>query len=299
LLRGVAQYVSENYPGQFELKVYESEFNREYQQLMGEGLPDELFGVPVSVFTDPGFEVYEGELRAGEMVWVGVPQENSSLNHYLAGRSLDTRKTMGGNYPVDFGEPKEKSFQPGKGQILETVMTEDGRVDYGGSTVPVDIIIAMSPLSERAKGQRSNLPDLECSFDCERRTDRVCREYEREEECRQVCEIWDGQCLEYKTVCEEGDRVCVDRDTVEVLDCEATVRNVGGKKSGLNLGKLKLGRAEDPFLTTPLEPGEEQRAGSVTYIPGEYKGEGLTCRVDVYDKVKESNEANNETEATG
>ena len=300
LLRGIAQYVNENYPGQFELKVYESEFNREYQQLMGEGLPDELFGVPVSVFTDPGFEVYEGELRAGEMIWVGVPQENSSLNHYLAGRSLDVRKTMGGNYPVDFGEPREESFQPGKGQIIETVMTEDGRLDYGGSTVPVDIMIALSPLEEE-KATAVNAPDLVCEFDCEEQTEEICRNYRTtDQECRDVCVARDGQqCYEWEEVCEEGERVCVESISVTVQSCNARVKNVGGKESGLNLGKLKLGRAEDPFLTTPLEPGEEQRAGSVTYSPGEYEGEELTCQVDIYDKVEESNEGNNETKATG
>ena len=298
LVEGIARYVGEKYPGQFEIKVYESEFRTEYQQVMGEELPEVISSVPIRVFTDPEFKVYEKELRAGEMIWLGLPQQDSPLNHYLAGRSLDVRKTMDGKYPVDFGEPKEKSFQPGKGQIIETVMTDSGGLEYGGATRPVDIIIALSPLEEKTKGDVSNLPDLECSFDCERQTDRICRDYEREEECRQVCEVWDGECLEEKTVCEEGDKVCTDWDTIETLECDATVRNVGGKKSGLNLGKLELGGVEDPFLTTPLEPGQEQRAGSVSFSPGEYEGEDLTCRVDIYDKVKESNEANNETKAS-
>jgi len=299
LLRGIARYVGENYPDRFQLKVYEGGFREEYQGVVGEGLPDELYDVRVTVFTDPEFKVYEKELRAGEMVWVGVPQENSPNNHYLAGRSLDNRETMGGNYPVDFGEPKEKSFQPGKGQIIETVMSEGGNLDYAGRTRPVDILIALSPLEEKAQGDSSDGPDLECSFNCEEKTEEICVEYRRTEpECKTVCTGWDGDlCYETKQVCEEGARVCAESIEKEVLVCDTKVKNTGGKETGLNTGRLIAGGKEKHFVTTPLAPGEEQSAGKATIGLDEFEADDLVCRVDIYNDVEEVNEENNEANA--
>ena len=302
LVKGIARYVGENYPDRFELKIYEDNFTKEYKKVTGEGLPESISDVRVRTLTDPEFKVYEKELRGGEMIWLGLPQENSPFNHYLAGRSLDIRKTMGGNYPVDFGEPKEKSFQPGKGQIIETVMSENGDLEYGGRMRPVDIMIALSPLDEEPEtGKASNKPDLECNLDCQQQTKEVCVEYERDEpECRTKCAARDGQqCYEWEEVCEEGDRVCVESISKEVLVCDAKVKNTGGTESGLNTGRLSAGDEDKPFLTTPLAPGEDQSAGKVTLGLEEYRAEDLTCRVDIYDDVSEANEENNESKATG
>lgn len=285
LLRGIANYVNENYPGEFELKVFESEFRDEYQQVIGEMLPEMVFDVPVTVFTDPEFNSYEKQLRAGEMIWLGVPQEDSPLNHYLAGRSLDARETLEGNFPVDFGDPREKSFQPGKGQIIETVMTEDGVLEYGDQFRPIDIMIALSPLDKQAEGGTSEGSNLDCSFDCEKKTEEVCLEYETEEpECERVCTGWDGDyCYEYETVCEEGDRVCVDSQTAEVLVCDARVKNTGEEETGTTSGKLVAGDKEKHFLVTPLDPGEEQFAGETILGLDKFNREDLSCKVDIKD----------------
>jgi len=292
LLRGIARYVNENYPEEFELKVFETEFRDEYQGVIGEMLPDKVFNVPVTVFTDPEFDSYEKQLRSGEMIWLGVSQEGSSLNHYLAGRSLDTRKTIEGKFPVDFADPREKSFQPGKGQIIETVMTENGDLEYGDQSRPIDIMIALSPLDKQTKSETADGSGLECSFDCEKKTDRVCLEYETEEpECREVCTARDGeQCYEYETVCEEGDRVCVDFQTTEVLECDARVKNTGDEETGMNTSKVVAGDKEKRFLVTPLAPGEEQYAGEITIGPEEFDREDLSCEVDIYNALEESSE---------
>lgn len=299
LLRGVARYVNENYPEEFELKVFENEFREEYRQIIGEPLPEKVFDVPVRVFTDPEFESYEGELRSGEMVWIGVPQGDTSLNHYLAGRSLDTRETLEGNFPVDFGDPRERSFQPGMGQIIETVMSEDGNLEYGDQLRPVDIMISLSPLERQAEGEASDGPDLVCSFDCEKKTEEVCQEYETEEpECEEVCTGWDGDyCYEYETVCEEGDRVCVESETVELLECSARVKNVGEEESGTTGGRLEIGDKQNHFITTQLTPGEEQFSGKALLGLDKFDPEDLTCQVDIDDNVEETDEENNRTTA--
>ncbi len=301
LLRGVARYINENYPEEFELKVFEDEFREEYQQIIGEPLPEKIFDVPIRVFTDPEFDSYEGELRSGEMVWVGVPQENSSLNHYLAGRSLDTRETLEGNFPVDFGDPRERSFQPGMGQIIETVMSEVGNLEYGDQLRPVDIMISLSPLERQAEGEASDGPDLVCSFDCEKKTEEVCQEYETEEtECEEVCVDW-GQfgeiCRKYETVCEEEDRVCVEFETFELLECSTRVKNVGEEESGMTGGKIEAGDKENHFINTPLAPGEEQHAGEWLLGLEKFDPEDLTCQVDIDDNVEETNEENNQSTA--
>ncbi len=68
LLFGLAKYVNETYPEEFEIKVYQDDFSQEYLQIMKEELPDEIFEVPVSIHPSPRFVNYSGELEAGEMV---------------------------------------------------------------------------------------------------------------------------------------------------------------------------------------------------------------------------------------
>ncbi|MFP3953908.1 MAG: hypothetical protein ACLFVS_07270, partial [Candidatus Acetothermia bacterium] len=181
LLYGLAKYVNEKYPDTFHIKVYENDFRREYREVMGEGLPEELFGVPIRVFPGPRFSSYERELREGEMVWVGVPQENTEHNHFLAGRSFDTRPNFSGNLPVDFGDPRERTFEPGRGHIIETEWIPPTRLMYEGNGRPVDVLIALSPLEEEddtriSTGGPNLVCETNCEYDCEKTTERVCVE---------------------------------------------------------------------------------------------------------------------------
>ncbi len=343
LLYGLAKYVDETYPETFIIKVYERDFRSEYLEVMGEGLGEELFGVPIRVFPDPRFASYERELREGEMVWVGVPQENTDLNHFLAGRSFDTRPNFSGNFPVDFGDPRERAFDPGKGQIIETQWIPPRRLEYEGPNRPVDILIALSPLEEieEDEGQddeeqvSTGGPNLvcetDCEYDCEKKTERVCvdtdtvgggcldwycegQSYTPSPGAACDGELKDGICCTRQWIClesEEGTEQCTEYETRVVTDCSAecrfTVTNIGDEAALPHTDEVVvvLGgpRCQYPGDTRKLWWPDMAAGDSESALLNFEAGPGcsvaqVTCRVDIFGAVDETNEGDNENSQT-
>jgi hypothetical protein len=316
LLVGLAKYVNENYPDRFELKVFKDGFKQEYLSFMGESLPEKLFNVPVRLMPGPTFDSYAHELETGEMVWLGLPQQGSPNNHYLAGRSFDSRGEESEMFLIDYVDPREDRFRKGWAKIGQSPMTSSGEVEYGGKFVKSDIMLSLSPLDlESLSGEEACLPDLTCRVSCDTELNRVCDRRTTGGDCERVCVeegsclgwCYEGQsryccegreCLEYEMVC-RGDGRCVAWRTVPSLTCRVVTENVGCASSGLSIGvfgssALRMYARE--FLNTDIAPGEQQ----VSIIE---VGEGVSvlgatnyCVVDVSDDVEESNEENNENE---
>jgi|GEM_PF-2874757 len=309
LLWGLAKYISEKYPDTFEITVYENEFRAEYRNVVGKNLPEELFGVPINVFTNPNFNVYEKELRNGEMIWLGLPQANTNLNHFLAGRSFDTRENLSGNYPVDFGEPREQPFDPGKGQIIQTVMTKDGALEYEEEMKPADIMIALSPLKEEAKDGMGD--GLTCQVDCTTETEKVCVESETSDS---TCAEWTcrgvlyqcgssphgTQCCDGSWQCEsytQGETTCVEYGEREITKCKVTVNNAGKQSVNPHTDEVSVkyegtgcdfsGKSKKLWWQT-MEPGESNNA-SIEFTPPTYCSvSAAVCEIDVFDALEET-----------
>ncbi|MBS3825310.1 hypothetical protein KGY58_02080 [Candidatus Bipolaricaulota bacterium] len=332
LLYGLAKYVDLKYPGEFEIKVYEQGFSGEYAEERGGLLPDKLFSLPIRLYPDPLFADYRKELRGGEMVWLGLSQKRSQLNHFLAGRSFDPKENTPGRFMVDLVEPRAgQQVRPARARVIETIMRERGEIRYGGRFIPVDIMLALSPIEKDAG---PCLPDLVCTVDCETQEERVCVEEgtgdcervcveegtgdcERvcvEEECRgwctedgeryccegyecieweTVCE--EGECLEWETVCEEGGE-CLEWETRQTHVCRVVTKNQGCSTAGWSTGTLTLKskgqESLNPFLNTEIRPGEEQ---VFLLNPKLFRYETAICSVDINDDVEESDEENNES----
>jgi len=308
LLHGLAKYVDKTYPGEFEIKVYQNEFRREYFRVMKEELPEQLFGVPISVFPNPTFAGYSAELEAGEMVWIGLPQPEKSKNHFLAGRSFNSKKIGGDRYLVDFVDPKEEEFRPGWAKIIETVMTESGGVRYINQFFPTDVMFALSPLDR--EGQFGEcLPDLVCTVQCGMEREKVCVQYSGGD-CERVCtqQRCTDPCTSHSGCC--GELVCVDWDTIcekekeceqweaQIVNvCRVATKNVGCESANLSTGKFDVevgsGSWTKFFVNTEIGPGEEQVSIIEVGVP---RFENPTCNIDIYDDVDESEEDNNSAE---
>ena len=317
LLAGLAKYVNENYPNRFEIKVFKDGFKQEYLRVMGESLPEKLFNVLVRLMPGPTFDSYAHELETEEMVWLGLPQQGSPNNHYLAGRSFDSRGDESEVFLIDYVDPREDRFRKGWAKIGQSPMTFSGEVEYGGRFVKSDIMLSLSPLdTESLGGEETCLPDLTCRVSCDTELNRVCDRRTTGGDCERVCVeegsclgwCYEGQsryccegreCLEYETVC-RGDGRCVAWRTVPSTTCRVVTENVGCASSGLSIGILgsivpamegALGvRLHNQFLNTDMAPGEQQVF--IFEIEEEIpatKG----CRVDVSDDIEESNEENN------
>lgn len=334
LIRGLARYVSEKYPDTFEIKVYEDNFPREYADETGEGLPEELFGVPVSTFTNPEFDVYHKELKRGEMIWLGVSQPETNFNHFLAGRSFSLDANLIGNFSVDFADPGGDS---GKGRIIETEMAEDGRLSYQGEMRPVDVMVALSPIEEEESPEGPNLQcDINCSveevsipvgepdtgghWECCCAGGDLCGSPERAE-CGYSppelsgCGNYEGKTIDGTLYCCENWKWVGSGDggsTTEYvtgyrLNCEYTVMNTGGtaarpKNKALFTDLIVTGGFQRCML-------RRDRAGWVRLGPGQQKKLNFSwtfrdkdciptlkaCGTDVFRDVEEENEKDNTT----
>lgn len=308
LLRGLAKYVDETYPGEFEIKVYKDNFRGQYSRVVNEELPEKVFGVPVTVFPDPTFSSYSGELEAGEMVWLGLPQPEKPNNHFLAGRSFNSSKMGGDRYLVDFVDPREEEFRPGWAKIIETVMTESGGLRYIDRFFSVDVMFALSPL-DREVGFSECLPDLVCSVQCGMEREKVCVQYsggdcERvctQQRCTDPCTSHPGccgelVCVNWDTICEEK-KECERWETQIVNVCRVATKNVGCESANLSTGKFDVevgsGSWSKYFVNTEIGPGEEQVSIIEVGVP---RFENPTCNIDIYDDVVESEEDNNSAE---
>jgi hypothetical protein len=155
LVRGLATYVAEVYPNEFELKIYDvgfpAEFAREFPVSFA---PDAIPGILLALEPEPNYPAYIYELRSSEGVIIGIEEEGNELNYYLAGRSFLFKPTSKGYHPVDFAWGKEDRWEPGiQGQILETEAMETDAlyIYYEGQWVKVEFMLALSPAIEHDK----------------------------------------------------------------------------------------------------------------------------------------------------
>lgn len=171
LVRGLAEYVADKYPGEFELKVYDRgfplEFNREFPIDFG---PDAIPGIVLTLKeAEPDFLAYQEELISAEGVIIGIEQ-NERLNYYFAGRSFLFAKTAQGNDGIDLAWGKEDPWTAGiQGQVLETEgrQTDAWYIRYQGEWVRVEFMLALSPLVERDvdTGDHSPCPEGAIGYD--------------------------------------------------------------------------------------------------------------------------------------
>ncbi len=66
---------------------------------------------------------------------------------------------------MDLVDPREEQFRPGWAKIIETVMTDTGRLRYIDRFVPSDLMFALSPL-EKESGEEECFPNLVCTIQC-------------------------------------------------------------------------------------------------------------------------------------
>ena len=148
LVLGLARYVAQYYPNQFQIKIYDAGFGQEFS-IEGEGSfgPDVVGGIELILETDPSIRAYEAELLMGEGVIVGLELEQA--NTYLTARSFLYEKTPAGETPLDLAWAREDRWEPGvQGQVLETVGRMEDRfwIDYVGAWTLVEFMLALSPV---------------------------------------------------------------------------------------------------------------------------------------------------------
>ncbi len=171
LVRGLAEYVADKYPGEFELKIYDRgfpmEFNREFPI---DFAPDAIPGIELTLAeVEPNFRAYAEELTSAEGVIIGI-ERNERLNYYFAGRSFLFEKTAQGNEGIDLAWGKEDPWTPGiQGQVLETEgkQTDAWYILYQGEWVKVEFMLALSPIVERDKdtGEHGPCPEGAIGYD--------------------------------------------------------------------------------------------------------------------------------------
>lgn len=171
LVRGLAEYVADKYPGGFELKIYDRsfpmEFNREFPI---DFAPDVIPGIVLTLKeAEPNFQAYKEELTSAEGVIIGIEQ-NERLNYYFAGRSFLFGKTAQGNDGIDLAWGEEDPWTAGiQGQVLETEgrQTDAWYILYQGEWVKVEFMLALSPLVERDQdtGEHGPCPDGAIGYD--------------------------------------------------------------------------------------------------------------------------------------
>jgi len=153
LVVGLAAYIASIYPDEFVLKIYDTGFPTEFAaQGYGTFAPDVIPGIILELKEEPSIEAYIYELSTGEGVIVGLEEGDVDRNRYLSGRSFLYKQTSEGYTPLDFAWAKENNWEPGhQGQALETVGKMENRfyLDFQGGWVPVEFILALSPMIER------------------------------------------------------------------------------------------------------------------------------------------------------
>ncbi|MCK5247083.1 hypothetical protein KAR02_09305, partial [Candidatus Bipolaricaulota bacterium] len=153
LVVGLATYFANIYPDEFVLKIYDLGFPAEFAaQGYGAFAPDVIPGIILELKEEPSIEAYIHELSYGEGVIVGLEEGEVDRNRYLSGRSFLYEQTPQGYTPLDFAWAKEDRWEDGlQGQVLETVGKMDNRfyIDFQGDWVPVEFMLALSPLVER------------------------------------------------------------------------------------------------------------------------------------------------------
>ena len=169
LVIGMAEYIAENYPNEFVLKIYDDGFPGELAA-EGEGPfdPDMIPGIELALMGEPTIPAYEFELESGEGVIVGL-EEDQGRNTYLSGRSFLYETAGDGLTPLDFALSDEDRWEPGpQGQVLNTVGRMDERflVEFRANWVPVEFMLALSPVIEHhGVGEPYGCPEDAVAFD--------------------------------------------------------------------------------------------------------------------------------------
>ncbi len=152
LVLGLAQFIADRYPNEFEIKIYDpgfpAEFNANGTIPFG---PDAVPGVQMVLMGEPSIPDYEFEMQSGEGVILGLEVDPQQNNVYLSGRSFLFDLTPEGYTMIDLAWAEENRWQPGyQGQVLETVGQDEDRfyLDYRGMWTPVEFMIAVSPINK-------------------------------------------------------------------------------------------------------------------------------------------------------
>ena len=155
LVYGLAQYVADQYPGQFILKIYDTSFPSEFMaQGYGTFAPDAIPGIVMTLEGEPTVEAYEYEMETAEGVIVGL-EENELLNTYFGGRSFLYEQTPEGYTAIDMTWAEEDRWEPGQqGKVLETDARNAPTLEvlFRGRFTPAEFMLALSPLEEPEVG---------------------------------------------------------------------------------------------------------------------------------------------------
>ncbi len=148
LILGLARYVADRYPNQFELKIYDAGFPAEFSAEEGMAFnPHIIDGIVLNPKNEPSIAAYKFELESGEGVIVGL-EEEENYNTYLSGRSFLYDTTPEGYTPIDLAWAEEARWVEGhQGKVLETVGKMDDLfyLEYRGEWARVEFMLALSP----------------------------------------------------------------------------------------------------------------------------------------------------------
>ncbi|GAB4306653.1 MAG: hypothetical protein Kow0097_06350 [Candidatus Bipolaricaulota bacterium] len=149
LMDALARYVSERYPGEFALKLWDDSFASEYQAVLGKPLsPADYPGIEVVENPNATHSDYTEELLAGEGVILGLGREGQK-NTYFVGRSFEFEENAG-EWPVDVVDTADDPTEAGvQAQVFPTVMKRGPEgwwlVRYAG-WVPLEFMLSLSPI---------------------------------------------------------------------------------------------------------------------------------------------------------
>ncbi|MFC2083058.1 CARDB domain-containing protein [Candidatus Bipolaricaulota bacterium] len=150
LVLGLARYVAQFYPDQFELKIYDTGFRQEFASEEAVPFdPSVVGGIELVLENEPSIARYEAELESGEGVILGLEQDDA--NTYLSGRSFLYEKTSDGYSPIDLAWAEEDHWASGhQGKVLETVGKMDDLfyLDFQGGWTLVEFMLALSPVTD-------------------------------------------------------------------------------------------------------------------------------------------------------
>jgi hypothetical protein len=150
LVVGLARYVAERYPGEFELKIYDTSFQEEYNaEGIGAFAADAVPGIRLTLLGNPTIGAYKSEMEAGEAVIVGLETTAGQNNTYFSGRSYLFEPTSDGYTAIDLAWAAEDLWTPGpQGQVLNALgkATDRFYLTYHEAWTPVECMLALSPV---------------------------------------------------------------------------------------------------------------------------------------------------------
>lgn len=154
LMDVLARYVSERYPREFVLKLWDDSFGEEYRAVFGKPFdPGDYPLIKVALNPNASHTDYVGELLSAEGVILGLGRERTT-NTYFVGRSFEFEEKPDG-WPIDVVDTGDDLSLPGlQGQVFPTVMREGEDhwlVRYAG-WVPLEFMLSLSPIRKPSLG---------------------------------------------------------------------------------------------------------------------------------------------------